>query len=214
MNPQSPYQSPAEPSRPNPLSVMQPGEEIICEIKRHPIGIIGMYVIGGFLLVVLAALMLGVAPNLLDSYSRSQVVSAGLLVFIIASVFVTGFLFIATLVYWSNSWIVTSDSITQITRTGLFNKQSSQLSLESLEDVTAEQNGLLTHLFHYGLLKAETAGEHSKFAFPYCPKPTYYAQQILGARERFEQLHKSTETHQPQAPEPAYQQPYGPPPGY
>jgi hypothetical protein len=89
--------------------------------------------------------------------------------------------------YWGNSWVVTTDSITQVNQTGLFTRQSSQLSLANLEDVTAEQNGILAHAFNYGLLKAETAGEHSKFSFYYCPNPNLYAQQILHAREQFEQ---------------------------
>ncbi len=184
---------------------MRPGEQVVCEIKRHPIGIIGIYVAAGFLLVMLAMLILGVAPSLLGNYSRAEVVSGGLLVFTIVSALATVYLFIATLIYWGNSWIVTSDSITQMTRTGLFNKHSSQLALESLEDVTAEQNGLLAQLFHYGVIKAETAGERSKFTLLYCPKPTYYAQKILEARERFQQAHQAA------APVPA---PYQSPPAY
>jgi hypothetical protein len=77
-----------------------------------------------------------------------------------------------------------------VQQTALFNKQSSQLSLGNLEDVTVEQNGILTHMFNYGVIKAETAGERSKFTFRYCPNPNLYAQQILNAREQFEQSHR------------------------
>jgi hypothetical protein len=40
-------------------------------------------------------------------------------------------------------------------------------------------------MFNYGTLKAETAGERSKFAFPFTPNPNKCAQEILHARERF-----------------------------
>ncbi len=53
--------------------------------------------------------------------------------------------------------------------------------------MTAEQNGILAKMFNYGVLKAETAGEHSKFTFTNCPNPTLYAQQIIQAREEFAQ---------------------------
>jgi len=171
----------------NPLSVMQPGERIICEIKRHPVGMLGVYVVTGVLLVLLAVLALVVAPSVLSSVSRSQVVAIGGLIFIVCAILSLGFVFISNKVYWGNSWVVTSDSITQITQTSLFDKRSSQLSLGNLEDVTAEKKGILAEMLNYGLLRVETAGERSKFMFPYCPNPNYYAQQILSAREQFEQ---------------------------
>ena len=171
----------------NPLSVMQPGERIICEIKRHPVGMLGIYVVTGVLLVLLAVLALVVAPSVLSSVSRSQVAAIGGLIFIVCAILSLGFVFISNKVYWGNSWVVTSDSITQITQTSLFDKRSSQLSLGNLEDVTAEKKGILAEMLNYGLLRVETAGERSKFMFPYCPNPNYYAQQILSAREQFEQ---------------------------
>jgi hypothetical protein len=42
----------------------------------------------------------------------------------------------------------------------------------------------LANIFGYGTLKAETAGHHSKFVFPFAPNPTYYAQKVLEAREK------------------------------
>ena len=96
-------------------------------------------------------------------------------------------LFVGTKVYWGNRWVVTSDSITQTLQTSLFDIQSSQLSMGNIEDVTVEQDGLLCHMFGYGMLRVETAGEHSKFVFPFCPNPNEYAKKILSTREEFEQ---------------------------
>jgi hypothetical protein len=186
MNPEYPA-SPNPPKVHNPLSTMQPGEQVICEIKRHPIGLFGVYGLVAFLIIVLAVVIFGVAPSVFSSVDRNQVLSVGSVFLLLVAVLGVGFAFISNIVYWGNRWVVTSDSITQVQQTSLFNKQSSQLSLENLEDVTAEQNGILTHMFNYGVIKAETAGERSKFVFMYCPNPTFYAQQILGARERFMQ---------------------------
>jgi len=189
MNPQDSYGPPAPLAVNNPLSTMRPGEQIICEIRRHPIGIIGMYGAVGLLLFVMAVLAFIIAPNVFTSYSSGQVMMAGGLVFAVAAITGVGFLFIVHTIYWGNSWIVTSDSITQVKRIGLFDKQTSQLSLGNLEDITAEQNGVLAQMLHFGVISAETAAATDKFTFIYCPKPTYYAQQILAARERFEQEH-------------------------
>jgi hypothetical protein len=173
----------------NPLSVMQPGEQIICEIKRHPIGMLGIYLGAGTILVVLAVLAFVALPNIINADNRSQVLAGTGIAFVIVAAMVLVFVLISNIIYWGNNWVVTSDSITQVTQTGLFSKQSAQLSLGNLEDITSEQNGILAQLFNFGVLKAETAGERSKFMFLFCPNPNYYAQKILAAREIFERDH-------------------------
>lgn len=194
MNPQE--LTPETPKIHNPLEVMQPGEQTICEIRRHPIGMFGMYLMSAIILVVLAVLMLVIVPNVFGS-SRGSVTAISAIVFLLIACLVIGFVFVANKVYWGNSWIVSSDSLTQINQTSLFNRQSSQLSLGNLEDVTAEQHGVLAQIFKFGTLRVETAGERSKFVFPYCPSPNYYAQKILAAREAFVQAHGISRHEQP-----------------
>jgi uncharacterized membrane protein YdbT with pleckstrin-like domain len=179
----------------NALTVTQPGERTICEVKRHPIGIIGIYAITGLLIITVAVLAFLVAPHIASGDSgSSSATKIGAVVFLVVAVFSLIFSFISSKVYWGNSWVVTTDSLTQIEQDSLFNRQSSQLSLGNLEDVTAEQKGILPHMFNYGLLRVETAGERSKFVFQYCPNPNYYAQQILAARENFEQSRHNEDT--------------------
>jgi hypothetical protein len=149
---------------------------------------LGVYLTSGGILVVLAVLAFVVLPGA-SGNNQSQIMALAGIAYIIVAAAVLGFVFIANIIYWGNHWVVTDDSITQVSQTGLFSKQSAQLSLGNLEDVTSEQNGLLAQLFKFGTLKAETAGERSKFMFPFCPKPNYYAQKILAAREIFERDH-------------------------
>ena len=181
---------------------MEPGETTICEIKRHPIGLFGIY----FLTAVIVLLGLaGVAaiPHVvtdLSSQAKTGIVVGAVFLILLAFLY----MYIGTLIYKANRWVITSDSLTQIARRGLFDSQASQLSMGNLEDITAEQNGPLAHMFNYGVLRAETAGESSKFYFLYCPNPNYYAQQILGARERFEQTRRGEDLQRPYRAEDAY----------
>jgi uncharacterized membrane protein YdbT with pleckstrin-like domain len=219
MNPQDPpYVNPGQPSATydpkqhvaNSLTVMQAGEVKICDVKRHPIGILTIYMMSGLMLVIVAVLAFAVAPHLSGSVSSRQVSQVGGIVLLILAVICAIYSLIATKVYWGNSWIVTSDSLTQVNQTSLFNRQSSQLSLGNLEDISAEQNGILTHMFNYGVLKVETAGERSKFQFTYCPNPNFYAQKIIAAREAFEQGRLADENQRNYgnpAPNPGYDQP-------
>lgn len=171
----------------NPIGVQQEGEQTICEIRRHPIGILGIYFVAGLLLVGIAIILFAVGPKVFTNVSHASYMGLALIAYLVIAFMTVGFLFISNKVYWGNRWILTTDSITQMSQTSLFNNQSSQLSLGNLEDVTAEQNGLLTHMFNYGVLRVETAGERSKFLFAYCPNPNHYAQEVISAREKFEQ---------------------------
>jgi uncharacterized membrane protein YdbT with pleckstrin-like domain len=177
----------------NPLNVMSPGEQVVCSIKRHPIGLFGIYSTVGFLLIVLFA-GVGLLPHFVTSLTTQD----KLYIFVAAIAFaliVLLFLYVAVVVYHGNRWIVTSDSITQVTQTGLFQKHTSQLSLGNLEDVTFEQDGLIPTMFGFGTLKVETAGERSKFQFPYCPKPKDCAIEIIQAHERYLLANPDGTTH-------------------
>jgi len=168
----------------HPMVVMQPGERVICELKRHPIGILTMY-FGAFIAVaVLAALLYVMMPSIRDAYGdeATTMVALGGGILLVGLILM---LFISTIIYWQNQWVVTTDSITQITQNGLFGRHVSQLSMENLEDVTVNQDGILPHMFNYGTLKVESAGERSKFQFPYCPNPNQCAREILDTHEKF-----------------------------
>ncbi len=192
MNPNpAPAPSPVPPANPrltpesvkNPLSVMSPGEQIICDIHRHPIGLLGVYLTSGLLIVLLLG---GVAflPQLVSDLSDQTKLYAFVGALLLAAIIVL-FAYIAVVIYKGNRWVVTSDSITQMSQTGLFQKQSSQLSLANLEDVTFEQNSFIQSMFGFGTLKVETAGERSKFQFPFCPTPQKCAVEIIQAHEQF-----------------------------
>jgi uncharacterized membrane protein YdbT with pleckstrin-like domain len=190
-NPPAPPE-PANPPDPNTRvadisPVNEPGERMVFTVKRHPIGILGVYVTCGLVLIVTAVLAFIMAPSIFKSGNTSQAILAEAVVFAIVAALCAGFALVVTKVYWGNRWTLTSDSITQVNQTSLFKRQSSQLELGDMEDVTAEQNGMLAHMFNYGVLRVETAGESSKFVFTFCPNPNYYAQQILAAREAYEQ---------------------------
>jgi hypothetical protein len=203
----------------NPLESMQPGERVICEIKRHPIGILGIYV--SLISVVALVAIIGYAfgPQMFTTYDSKTVYGYTTLALAVIGVLCALFGYVAHIVYWGNRWVVTDDSVTQVIQNSLFSKQSSQLSMANLEDITAEKNGIIQQMFNFGMLKCETAGaQKSKFYFLYCPNPEYYAKCILSAREVFEQRHYRNEANptypavnQPY-PQPQYQQPSQYPP--
>lgn len=184
----------------NPLNAMQKGEHEIFAVKRHPIGIIFTYIVAAFVLLVVGVIIFGLAP-LISADHKDQIIRIGAGLYLVVLLVTLLLVFVQHYVYWGNRWVLTTDSLTQVSQTGLFNKESSQLSLANLEDVSAITNGVLAKMFNFGVLKVETAGEHSKFTFIFCPDPEKYAQQILVAREQFEQgLRDQAESNERPAP--------------
>lgn len=212
--PQYQYATPPEPSEPtpppqpyapgsappqqnprnmHPMVVLQPGERIITTVKRHPFGIVSLYVAAAAAIAVAVALAVFLLPGLTGTSGTGgsdimPMFLAGGAIVLAGMVLILG---VATSVYWQNEWVVTTDSITQISQTSLFNRQVSQLSMENLEDVTVNQDGILPHMFNFGTLKVESAGERSKFVFPYCPNPNACARQILEAHEDFLEMRRN-----------------------
>lgn len=193
MNPEQHPQPEAAPDVSPPTSTdeeivapsIPPGNVTQVVIRRHPFGLVALYVEAFFGLVIGLGLIGFLVPSLLsgDSQQRAQ---HWLSVFAVLAVALTFFLLlIATYVYRQSQWLVTDDSINQVLQVGLFRRQISELSMANIEDITAEQNGALATFFGFGTLKVETAGERSNFHFAYCPQPNKYAQIILHARERF-----------------------------
>lgn len=158
-------------------------EEVI--IRRHPFGLVALFLEVIIGLVVALGLVFFLLPSLLSGDAQTQANHWLALFSVIAAAFAAIFLLIATAIYHQNRWVVTDDSITQVAQIGLFNRQTSELSMANIEDVTAEQRGIIATLLGFGTLKAETAGERSNFYFIYCPRPRTYAKIILDARERF-----------------------------
>ena len=167
----------------NPLAVMQPGERVVCEIRRHPIGLFGVYSVTAIALAVLISI--GILTPIYGSFLTGQQQVGVILAVLLAAVIALLFTYISVFVYKANRWIVTTDSVTQVSQIGLFNKVSSQLSLANLEDVTVDQDGILQTMLDYGDLVVESAGERSKFVFAYCPNPHEYARKIIAAHEAY-----------------------------
>lgn len=189
----------------NELGARRPGEKVIFEVQRHPIGIIGIYATITVMTLVIAILGLVVFPSSLESSGNKTIATEiGAVVFFIMFIFAAVIGVVANKVYWANKWVLTTDSVTQIRQTSLFNRDSSQIGLANVENVTANQKGILQQLFKYGTITTDTAGQVENFVFPFCPNPNYYATRILEAREAFEATLHSGDAYSLHHVEPLY----------
>ena len=166
------------------MEELEPGERLVTVVRKHPIGIFGIYLEMFVGVVAVIALLLLTIFNFFSDGSKSSkgLIAAG-------AIFVVGllifFLLVANYVYKKSRIIVTDRSVVQVLQKAPFNRKISRLSMSNVEDVNVEQKGILPSLFNYGTLTIQTAGQEDNFVFGMCPNPDYYASEVLEARQAY-----------------------------
>lgn len=198
---QQPNQPPAEPAGPtqspiteeafqrrqpvfNPLGRVEDinADEVkVADIRRHPFGLVIVYLETLLAFVLAFGLLLVLLPSVAGEEAGSVVIAGGTIVAVLMGLFLALF----TKIYFGNQLIITDIHVTQVLQTGLFSRKVSELTMENVEDVTADQHGIFPTLFNYGTLKVETAGEQNNFVFRYCPNPNAYAKALQDARSEY-----------------------------
>jgi len=80
--------------------------------------------------------------------------------------------------YHLDIWIVTNMRIIAIVQNNIFNRTISEHKLDVIQDVTANQKGLLQTMLNFGDVLVQTAAEKEKFHFNDVPNPFEVARQI------------------------------------
>lgn len=160
-----------------------PDERLIYFLRRHPITLLG--VIFGYIAIIALPFIAGsvlnyTRPDLLQDPVFFPIIALGGSLFFL---FAWLFLFQAFLDYYLDVWIVTNRRILNITQSGLFHRQVSELRLYRVQDATASLAGLLHTLFNFGQIEIQTAGEHARFIFEDITQPQEVAKTIMQLAE-------------------------------
>lgn len=165
-----------------------PDEELIAEIRKHPIGLLFIILTGAFVLLVLLGITLVATlidlNSILGEGNPNALKGIFALMFLVLGLGVVVSLGIAVFLYRSNVIYLTTEKIAQVLYISLFNRKISQLSIGDVQDATVTQKGILAHIFNYGTLVIETAGEQQNYTFTYIPDPYKYSQLIVGVHEK------------------------------
>src|SRR3990167_8250812 len=129
--------------------LMEPGEKLVVVVRRHIIGLVIIYLEAVAGLVAILALFITVAPETFEDLSRqgNRYLIAGIIFGLAVLIF---FLFVASYVYRLNRLIITDRSLVEISQKGLFIRKISRLNYENIEDINAQERGILATLFNYG----------------------------------------------------------------
>ena len=191
------------------LNKINPNEKVLAVIKRHPFGIIRLYISAVLGLILAGGLLIFLMAELLPRDNNSGLYAAGGIVAAVIIAFMALVMVISTIIYYKSNFVITDRSITQTLQISIFEKKVSQLDVSRIQDVTVEKHGLLETYLNYGRLLVETAGEQENFHFDFCPNPDHYARLILDSRQNYLEGHeiRMQMPQQPQAPQQQYAQP-------
>lgn len=159
-------------------------ERLIAEIRKHTVGLLFIYIGGTIITLTLVGIAV-ITAALMQSES-SDIAAAGPTIIALGIVLAIFSLVITTIeayLYRSNVILVTTEKISQLVYHSLFNRKISQLSIGDVQDVTVKQEGIIAHIFNYGTLVIETAGEQQNYTFTFVPDPYKTSKLIVGSHE-------------------------------
>lgn len=162
------------------------GEFVISAIKRHPIGLLGIWVVVMLAIIpLMAGLFATMAPGAGFDFLDESALPSLVLVFIglILLLFMGGV--IASVVYEANRFFLTNESVTQHIQTSLFAKKEQTISLGNIEDASFTQKGILQHMLNYGSLRLSTEGDETTYRFSFVENPANQVALLNNAVEAF-----------------------------
>lgn len=178
---------------------LHPDEEIKYIVRHHWAGFLGtlgiVFAMALFPLLILLTANLALGNNLGE---YTMIIAA-----IVSSfyIFLLTFLFGSWINYYYDILFITTERIINVSQEGLLARQTSELSLDEIQNVTADVSGFLPSLFDYGILVVETAGGGTSdnphhaglqgyFTIKDTPNPNLLARVIL-------ELHRKDENNNP-----------------
>lgn len=136
---------------------LRPTEEIRFIVRHHWAGFLGT--LGIVLGMALVPLVLVFAAGQLFGDHFSDYMPLIVLALSGYFIFLLTFLFGSWINFYYDIIFITNERIINVAQEGLLSRQTSELDMRQIENVSAEINGLLQSFFNYGLLIIETAGK-------------------------------------------------------
>lgn len=159
-------------------------EELLLEVRKHPFGLFVLLASGIAIALVLVGATFIIASSSFVSdisldNSRPFIAFLGFILAVVVMV-ATG---IYVQLYRSDVVYVTNEKVAQVLYQTIFHRKVSQLNMGDVQDVTVSQRGVFAHIFNYGTLVIETAGEQQNYTFSFVPEPHETAKVIIMAHE-------------------------------
>ncbi len=168
------------------------GEFVISAIRRHPIGLLSIWFVTGFIIAIMVAMLVFVLQNQATFAATLGMKNSTALTFgavmmpflgIVALILLGGF--VSSYVYTQNKFFLTNESVIQFIQISLFSRKEQTISLANIEDASYRQHGVLQHILGYGNIRLSTQGEETTYRFSYVANPRHQIALLNDAVEAF-----------------------------
>lgn len=151
-----------------PYLSLAPTEYVIIRLRRHPIGVIQIWLItlAAFATLLLCTVLITNTVNL-DAGTRAIIAIAGLVTATLSFVFGA----LATRIFRLNRFIVTNERVINHIQRSLFALRKQSIGLNGVEDVSYRQTGFLQTVLNYGSVRLATVGDETTYRFSFVSSP-------------------------------------------
>jgi membrane protein YdbS with pleckstrin-like domain len=179
-----------ESKRAYPNLNLSQGEYIISAVKRHPIGLISIWIVTFVIILSLCAVVGVIAAVTRSSNFGGNSIPIMYLAIpaVLVSMIVLMFGFISSWIYRGNRFYLTNESVIQHIQTSLFSQREQTISLANIEDASFSQDGIMSHIFNYGLIRLSTQGDETTYRFTLASSPQQQIALLNNAVEDFKNV--------------------------
>ena len=176
-----------ESKRQYPQLNLSEGEYVISDIRRHPIGLLQIWIAVAVVIVALFLILAAVAGGVFEGAGGESLIplEVAAIPVLLLSVVALLFGFMSAGIYNGNRFFLTNESVIQYIQTGLFSKRQQTVSLNNIEDASYSQHGVVQHMFNYGQLRLSTEGDETTYRFNYASNPEKQIAILNNAVEAF-----------------------------
>jgi len=137
---------------------LQPKEKILTSVRKHWFVVLKTVVVF-VILVLIPPLVLTFLP-LLTAGLNPEIVEP-LINFFLSLYIITLFLFffLFWMDYYLDMWVITDRRIIAVEQKGLFRRETSEIPLYRVQDITIEISGIIETFLKFGTIRIQTAGE-------------------------------------------------------
>jgi hypothetical protein len=171
--------------RQHPQLNLSDGEYVISAVKRHPFGLVQIWITAFGLIAAFLALLIGYLTSQPTGTMNSAVLPLAITVLGIMFILILAGAVVASFVYNNNRFYLTNESVIQELQTGVFSKREQTVSLGSIEDASFRQDGILPALFNFGRIRLSTIGDETTYRFNYVSDPKKQIAILNNAVEAF-----------------------------
>ncbi len=158
-------------------------EYVINAVKRHPLGVISIWlsVIGVCVVIMLVPATYKVGFIGLSS----QGVFFGIAIIVALIILAVLIGAVATMVYQANKFYLTNESVIQHIQNSLLSQNDQIVSLGNIEDASYTQRGVFQMIFGYGSIRLSTQGDETTYRFHWVTNPKKQIDLLNNAIEAF-----------------------------